>query len=66
MTNYWRTLMKKSRKQLIVIVLSIVVAYIVFKLLKALVYAIIIGVVLYVGYNIVNKALNSSGKDKIE
>jgi len=58
--------MKKSRKQLIVIVLSIVVAYIVFKLLKALVYAIIIGVVLYVGYNIVNKALNSSGKDKIE
>jgi predicted PurR-regulated permease PerM len=58
--------MSKNRKQLVAIVLTIVIAYIVFKLLKALVYAIVVGVVLYVGYNIVNKVLGDKTKDKIE
>jgi len=58
--------MSKNRKQLVAIVLTIVVAYIVFKLLKVLVYAVIVGFVLYIGYNIVNKVLSSKTEDKIE
>ncbi len=58
--------MNKNIKQAVVIILSVIVAYIVFKLLKALTYAIIVGVVLYIGYNIVNKALSGNSKDKIE
>lgn len=58
--------MNKNVKQVIVIVLSLIVAYIVFKLLKGLVYAVIVGVVLYLSYNIVSRALSGSSKDKIE
>jgi ABC-type transport system involved in multi-copper enzyme maturation permease subunit len=58
--------MSKNRKQLVVIVLSIVVAYIVFKLLKALVYALIVGIVLYIGYNMATKVLGAKGSDEIE
>jgi len=58
--------MNKNLKQVIVIILTLIVAYIVFKLLKAVIYAVIVAVVLYIGYNIVDKALFGKDKEKIE
>ena len=58
--------MNKNIKQVIVILVSLIIAYIVFKILKAAIYAIIIGAVLFIGYNLANKLINGKKKDELE
>jgi len=58
--------MNKNIKQVIVILLTLVVGYVIYKLLKAAIFAIIIGAALFIGYNIVNKAINGKKNKEID
>jgi predicted PurR-regulated permease PerM len=58
--------MNKNIKQVVVIVVTLLIAYLVFKLLKAAIYAVIIGFVLYISYHFVNKALTGKKRDEID
>ena len=54
--------MSENRKKLISIVIMIVIAYIAFKILKLLFYAIVVGTVLYIGYKVVSGASEEQNK----
>jgi len=58
--------MNKNIKQAIVILLTLVVGYLIYKLLKAAIFAIIVGIAIFIGYNVVNKAINGKKKKEID
>jgi len=54
--------MPEKSKKIIAVVITIVIAYLAFKLLKLLFYAIIIGVVAFIGYNMLAGGSDDSAK----
>ena len=58
--------MNKNIKQIIVVLLTIVVAYIAYKLIMGLFWALIVGVSVYIGYKIVTKTIGGNTKGNIE
>ena len=55
--------MNKNIKNIIVVILTLAIAYVVFKLLKAVIFAVFVAVALLIAYGFVNRAINGKKEE---